>query len=37
MGRKLPAILSGAGIGWTEINTADDLPKIGQELPDVYA
>jgi sulfopyruvate decarboxylase beta subunit len=36
MGQKLPGILSGAGIGWTEINSAADLKKVEQELPGVY-
>jgi sulfopyruvate decarboxylase beta subunit len=36
MGLKLPAILAGAGIGWTEINSGDDLTKIEQELPAVF-
>lgn len=36
MGLKLPGILAGAGIGWTEINEAEDLAKVGQELPEVY-
>ena len=36
MGTKLPAILSGAGISWTEINEPGDIAKIGQELPAVY-
>jgi sulfopyruvate decarboxylase subunit beta len=36
MGQKLPGILSGADIGWTEINTYDDLKKVEQELPEAY-
>ncbi len=37
MGLRLPAILSGAGIGCTEIDSAGDLGKVERELPDVYA
>ncbi len=37
MGQRLGGILSGAGIGWTEINTANDLAKVEQELPEVYS
>jgi sulfopyruvate decarboxylase beta subunit len=37
MGLKLPAILTGAGIGWTEINEPEDIAKIGQELPAVFS
>ena len=37
MGQKLPGILSGAGIGWTEINESEDLTKVEQELPEVYS
>jgi sulfopyruvate decarboxylase beta subunit len=37
MGLKLPGILSGAGIGWTEINEPEDIARIGQELPSVYS
>jgi sulfopyruvate decarboxylase beta subunit len=37
MGVKLPGILSGAGIGWTEINSADDLGNVEYELPEVYS
>jgi sulfopyruvate decarboxylase subunit beta len=36
MGVKLPGILAGAGINWTEINSADDLRIVEQELPNVY-
>ncbi len=36
MGQHLPGILSGAGIGWTEINSPADLKKVEQKLPDVY-
>ncbi len=36
MGQRLPGILSGAGIGYSEINSTDDLGKVGRELPDVY-
>ncbi len=35
MGRKLPSILGGAGIGYSEINTADDLSIVERELPEV--
>ena len=37
MGRKLPAILSGAGIGYTEINEPEDLAKVEWELTEVYS
>jgi sulfopyruvate decarboxylase subunit beta len=37
MGLKLPGILSGAGIGWTEINSSKELRKVEQELPEVYS
>jgi sulfopyruvate decarboxylase len=36
MGQRLPAILAGAGIGYSEINAASDLDVIHHELPDVY-
>lgn len=36
MGRRLPAILDGAGIGYSEINTAADLSVIERELPEIY-
>ncbi len=35
MGQRLPRILSGAGIGFTEINVADDLKSIDRELPEI--
>lgn len=37
MGRKLPGILTGAGIAWTEIDSFEDLMKVEQELPEVYS
>ncbi len=37
MGQRLPGILSGAGIGSTEINSPDELTKVEKELPGVYA
>jgi sulfopyruvate decarboxylase subunit beta len=37
MGQRLPAILSGAGIGSTEINSLDDLKNIEKEFSDVYS
>ena len=36
MGRRLPAILSGAGIGYSEINSAKDLAVVDRELPELY-
>jgi sulfopyruvate decarboxylase beta subunit len=36
MGRRLPAIMSGAGIGYSEINSAQDLAAVDRELPDIY-
>ncbi|MHB8845525.1 MAG: sulfopyruvate decarboxylase subunit beta [Nitrospirota bacterium] len=36
MGRRLPAMLTGAGIGYSEVNTAEDLDKIEQQLPLLY-
>jgi sulfopyruvate decarboxylase beta subunit len=35
MGRRLPSILAGAGIGYSEINTVDDLSIVERELPEV--
>ncbi|HUI45345.1 MAG TPA: sulfopyruvate decarboxylase subunit beta [Nitrospirota bacterium] len=35
MGRRLPAILAGAGLGYSEINTAADLSLVDRELPEV--
>jgi len=35
MGLRLPAILAGAGIGYSEINTAADLSIVDSELPGV--
>ena len=37
MGQRLPGILSGAGIGWTEINSSADLKMVAQVVPEVYA
>jgi sulfopyruvate decarboxylase subunit beta len=37
MGRRLPGILSGAGIGWTEVNSSADLKMVEQVLPEVYS
>jgi sulfopyruvate decarboxylase subunit beta len=37
MGQRLPAILSAAGIGSTQINSPEDLKKVEQELPEVYS
>jgi sulfopyruvate decarboxylase beta subunit len=37
MGQRLPGILSGAGIGWTEINSSADLKMVEQVVPEVYA
>ncbi len=36
MGQRLPGILAGAGIGYTEINNEADLPLIDRDLPAVY-
>ncbi len=36
MGVKLPGILAGAGIAYSEINTRDDLGIIKRELPEVF-
>ncbi len=36
MGQRLPSILDGAGIGYSEINTVDDLAVVDVELPEVY-
>ena len=37
MGQRLPGILSGAGIGWTEVNSSADLKMVEQVLPEVYS
>jgi sulfopyruvate decarboxylase beta subunit len=37
MGQRLPGILSGAGIGWTEINSSADLKMVEQVVPEVYS
>jgi sulfopyruvate decarboxylase beta subunit len=36
MGRRLPAMLTGAGMAFSEITTREDLDKIEQQLPLVY-
>jgi len=36
MGAKLPGILTGAGIGWTEIDSLGDIRKIEPKLSGVY-
>ncbi len=36
MGQRLPAILSGAGISYSEINSAKDLAVVNRELPELY-
>jgi sulfopyruvate decarboxylase len=36
MGRKLPAMLAGAGITYTEINAYDELSALERELPHLY-
>ena len=36
MGRKLPGMLAGAGIAFSEINTPADIATIDKELPQVY-
>jgi sulfopyruvate decarboxylase subunit beta len=36
MGQRLPGILSGAGIGYSEINRSEDLVTIDRELSSVY-
>jgi len=36
MGRKLPAMLAGAGITYTEINASDELYALERELPYLY-
>jgi sulfopyruvate decarboxylase beta subunit len=35
MGQRLPKILSGAGIGFTEINVVDDIKSLDRELPEI--
>jgi sulfopyruvate decarboxylase len=37
MGQRLPGILSGAGIGYTEVNSSLDLKMVEQALPEVYS
>jgi sulfopyruvate decarboxylase len=36
MGRRLPAMLSGAGITYTEIKSSQDISKVDQELTNVF-
>jgi sulfopyruvate decarboxylase subunit beta len=36
MGQRLPEILTGAEIAWSEISTKDDFMRMEQELPGVY-
>jgi sulfopyruvate decarboxylase subunit beta len=36
MGQRLPAMLTGAGITYTEIHSIDDISKVDQKLKDVY-
>jgi sulfopyruvate decarboxylase beta subunit len=36
MGRRLPSILAGAGIGYSEINTPDDISIVERDLPEVF-
>ncbi len=37
MGLKLPGLLSGAGILFTEINSCEDFKKVERELPEAYS
>ena len=37
MGVKLPEILTGAGINWTEIDSQEDIRRIDPLLSDVYS
>ena len=37
MGKRLPAMLISAGIGYAEISSSEDLKNIGQMLPEVYS
>jgi len=36
MGLRLPRLLEGGGIRWTEINIREDLASVARELPEVY-
>jgi sulfopyruvate decarboxylase len=36
MGRRLPGMLAGAGMTYSEINTPDDIAIMDRELPQVY-
>lgn len=36
MGLRLPGLLDGAGIPWTEVNVRGDLANVAQVLPQVY-
>lgn len=36
MGRRLPAMLAGAGITYTELKTAADIALVARDLPNVY-
>jgi len=37
MGKRLPAMLISAGIGYTDIGSSEDLKKVGQVLSEVYS
>jgi sulfopyruvate decarboxylase subunit beta len=37
MGLRLPALLDGAGISWTEVSARGDLAGVARELPQVFA
>jgi sulfopyruvate decarboxylase beta subunit len=37
MGRQLPAILAGAGITYSKINTKRDIPLVDRELQELYS
>ncbi|MHB8836758.1 MAG: sulfopyruvate decarboxylase subunit alpha [Candidatus Methylomirabilia bacterium] len=37
LGLRLPGLLDGAGIAWTEVNSREDLVSVARELPLVYA
>jgi sulfopyruvate decarboxylase subunit beta len=36
MGQRLPEILTGAGIGWTEVNDGEDLGNVNVRLASLY-
>jgi len=36
MGRRLPGILTGAGISYSEINTVEDINIVDRELPEAF-